>query len=297
MWYRLLALAVLLVGGLVGLMGAFGSPAAPPAPTLPLPPNLPDDAATQTLDRAVAAMAPERLGFVEMKLWQRVTLPNLKYEATGRYLMGSQRRFRLDLQTKQGGGQATRLAISDGATLWEARRSVSGDWSTVTRLDLAPLLAVLDGEGTAALLRAEILDGPRFGGIWPLLRNVRARMNWVMVEQVSHDSKPRLRLTGVWRADFAAFICESEAWPAGLPEQCRLELDALTLWPHRLEWWGPTVAGGADTLLAELEYRDPVVHTTLSPERCAKEFTFQPGNAAVENLTSAVKAEYAARLK
>ena len=296
MWYRLLPLVFLILAGLMGLTGAFHS-SSPPRPTRPLPANVPDAVAEQTLDRAIVALAPERIGYVETKLWQKVTLPDLTYEAHGRYLMGPQRRFRLELHMKHDGGEATRLAVSDGATLWEAERVGPGDWTAVTKLHLTPVIAALDGDGTPALLRAELLDGPRFGGVVPLLRNLRGRMNWVRVEKVNQPGKPRLRLTGVWTPDYAGYIRTEQGWPAGLPEQCQLDLDALTLWPDRIEWWGPATDGGADTLLAEVEFRDPVVYTTLTAERCAKEFTFQAGNAAVEDQTEAVKAEYGRRLK
>jgi hypothetical protein len=297
MWYRLLVFAFLTVTGLLGLMGAFVSPFSSGRPILALPPNVPDAAAEQTLDRAIVAMAPERIGYVETKLWQKVTLPNLAYEANGRYLSGPDRRFRLELRTKQDSGEATRLVVSDGATLWEAQRIGSGEWDTVTKLDLAPLLTALDGDGTAALLRAEFLDGPRFGGVAPLLRNLRGRMNWVHLEKINRAGKPQLRVTGVWAPDYAVYIRTEEGWPTGLPEQCRLDLDPLTLWPNRLEWWGPITTGGTDTLLAQLEFRDPVVHKTVSAERCTREFTFHPGTAHVDDRTAAVKAEYAARGK
>jgi hypothetical protein len=297
MWYRLLVFTVPIAAGLIGLMGALGFPSSPACTTLPLPPNVPDGAAQQTIDLAIAALAPERIGYVETKLWQKVTLPNLTYKATGRYIMGPERRFRLEMHTKQGDGEGTLLTVSDGATLWEANRVGSGEWDSVTRLDLAPVIDALDGEGTAALLRMEFLTSPRFAGIVPLLRDLRVRMNWVGIQSVNYAGKRRLRLTGVWTPDFATYIRLEQAWPAGLPEQCRLDLDPQTLWPNRLEWWGPATDGAADTLLAQIELRDPVVHSRLTAERCAKEFTFQPGDARVDDLTDSVKAGYKARLK
>ena len=296
MWYRLLVFAFLILAGLMGLTGAFHSSPAP-RPTRPLPPNVPDAAAEHTLDRAIAALAPERIGYIETKLWQKVTLPDLTYEAHGRYVMGPQRRFRLELHMKHDSGAATRLAVSDGAALWEAERIGPGDLTAVTKLDLIPVMAALEGKGTPALLRAELLDGPRFGGVVPLLRNLRGRMNWVNVEKVNQRGKQRLRLAGVWTPDYAGYIRTEQGWPAGLPEQCQLDLDALTLWPDRIEWWGPVTDGAADTLLAAVEFRDPVAYTTLTAERCTKEFTFEPGSAAIEDQTEAVKAEYERRLK
>ena len=298
MWYRLFPFAVLVGTGLVVLTGAFGLPTAPPQPTLPLPANISDAAAQQTLDRAIVAMAPERLGCVETQLWQKVMLPNLTYEANGRYLLGPGRRIRLELHTKQDNVATTRLAVSDGATLWEGQRVGGGDnWDRVTKLDLATVLATLDGEGKPALLRAQFFQEPRFEGVVPLLRDLHGRMNWVKEEKMERDGQPRLRLAAVWKADFAAAIRSTPTWPAGLPEQCRLELDAQTLWPYRLEWWGPAVAGAADTLLAQVEFRNPVVYPTLSPERCAKEFAFEPGRTPIEDQTAAVKKAYVERLK
>jgi hypothetical protein len=295
--YRLFPIVVLVLTGLVGLMGAFGLPISPPQPTLALPPNITDPAAEQTLNRTIVALAPERLGCVETQLWQKVTLPNLTYEANGRYLLGPQRRIRLELHTKQGTGVTTRLAVCDGATLWEGQRVGGGEWERVTKLDLATVLATLEGEGRRAQLRAQFFQEPRFEGVVPLLRDLLGRMNWVKEEKMERDGQPRLRLAGVWKADFAAAIRSAPTWPAGLPEQCRLELDALTLWPYRLEWWGPATAGAADTLLAQVEFRNPVVYPTLSPERCAKEFAFEPGKTHVEDQTAAVKKAYEEWLK
>ena len=295
MRYRLLALAVPALAGLAGLTGAlhpWSAPTAPSAATLPLPPNVPDPAAERTLDRAAAAMAPERVGCVETKLWQKVTLPGLSFEANGRYLMGPGRRFRLEMRTKQGAVEATRLAVSDGTTWWEARRVGSGAGEGVTKLDVARLLAALDGLGEPARLRAEFSQGPRFGGMAPLLRNLRERMSWVKIEDVGQGGKPRRRLTGVWKPDPAA----DGAWPAGLPRQCRLELDAATLWPARVEWWGPAADGAPNTLLAQVEFRDPVARPALTPQQCAREFTFDPGRAPVVDLTDSLKADYAARI-
>src|SRR5882757_3490455 len=109
MWYRLTLLVSLIISGLAGLTGAIHSPAFPSSATLPLPPNVPNAAAEQTLQRAIDAMTPERLGCLETRLWHKVTLPDLTYEAKGRYLMGPDRRFRLELQTQQGDTVFTQL--------------------------------------------------------------------------------------------------------------------------------------------------------------------------------------------
>jgi hypothetical protein len=302
MRYRLLALTGVVVSGMVALTGALESQPSQRPATLPLPCPVADPAAEQILDRAVAAMAPERLGCVETTLWQKVTLPGLTFEADGRYLMGSQRRFRLEMHTRQGGIEATRLAVSDGLTLWEAHhvgrgdRAAGGNWAGVTKLDIEQVVEILDGEGTPAALRSEFLHGPRFGGVEPLLRDVRGRLIWVSVESVGREGGARLRLAGVWPQKFVNYVTAERPWPPGLPQLCRLELDSQTLWPDRIEWWGPATEGAACTLLAEVEFRDPMIYATLPPDRCATEFAFDPGKSSVEDQTNAVIAEYAGRL-
>jgi hypothetical protein len=44
-----------------------------------------------------------------------------------------------------------------------------------------------------------------------------------------------------------------------------------------------------------LEFRDPVLNRPLSPERCAEEFAFHPGNTPVTDLTGSVTAALATR--
>jgi hypothetical protein len=87
-----------------------------------------------------------------------------------------------------------------------------------------------------------------------------------------------IQVSGSWPED-AAKLAELADWqrPRYPPRLCRISLDAKTLWPCRVEWWGGVKPGDASVPLLELEFRDAVLNRPLPPERCAREFTWSPG--------------------
>jgi hypothetical protein len=290
-WYRFLPLLAT-VAALVLLTGALKGPAgsSPPEPASAHP-RLADDLdgastddnAQATLDEAIAALAPARVQWLETAIWQKVRLPGLEYEAHGRYLLAPDRRFRLELTTQPGTKtEGTVLVVSDGATLWQARRAGGPDWQSATRQPLEDVAE--DGSaGDAPLPRDESLGGPTFPGARPLLRNLRSRLRWVRREVLPND---QVRLSGVWRVEaLAGQVPASGPWPVGLPRRCRLLLDARTSWPQRVEWWGPVTEGGANVLLVELELRSPQVNLPFSAERAAAMFSFRAGSVPITDRT------------
>ena len=64
--------------------------------------------------------------------------------------------------------------------------------------------------------------------------------------------------------------------PDNQPGECRLYLDAQTLWPCRIEWLG-RVPDRGDVLLVQMEFRDPVLGQPVHDEA----FHFDPGSAVV----------------
>jgi hypothetical protein len=297
MWpYRLL-LVLAAVAGLVLFVKARARPADPPGPSPPLAPTPADDPrAREALARALEALADDRVQWLEAGIWQRVELPGLAYEADGRYLMAPGHRFRLEVRTHVDGGQGALLLVCDGSTLWQATGAGAGGWETVTRLGLQDVFAALNGPAGSPRLRTEFLQGPTFTGVAPLLRNLSHRLAWVRHDTARRGGAEWLELTGVWPADVAAALAPPDRpWPVGLPRQCRVCLDARTFWPHRIEWRGPCGGRGEDALLAQTEFRTPVFNRPLPPERCAREFTFQPGSAHVTDQTGTVTASLAAR--
>jgi hypothetical protein len=283
-------LAFLVLGGAVLGAAAFGLPViplslapAPPGPALPPPPALPaapaaraDDTATATLDRALAARE-DAAEWLEAEVWQRVRLPGYAYEADGYYLKAPDGRYRLQMRTHADDHPGGLLLVCDGGEPFQAVRVGAGPWQSDSprHQDEKPAVA----EGLAALVGKKKKAEPppaaasAPSGVAPLLRRLRERMVWARQEVTRHEGAEVIVLVGVWPADVAESQAPAGApWPDCTPRQCRLTLDAQTLWPRRVEWGGPVTPGGGDVLLAEMEFRHPVFNRPLPADRCAREF-------------------------
>jgi hypothetical protein len=276
-WYRFLLLPVFGVSALF-LSGALGRNVAGPGPSsLPPPPE--DPAATRLLTRAVERLKPERMPWVEAAIWQQMDCADLSYQASGRYLAGPDNRMRLDLTVRLGQSQGEMHVVSDGTTLTQSSQ-VGGGQRTVKRTNICQ--GVPAGGDAGALSPAG--DGPMgqpcFAGLAPLLQGLRSRMQVTGQEALTWNNREVIRLTLYWSPAAAQGLAPAgKPWPAYLPRKCLLYLDAASLWPYRLEWWGPNHLQGRDQLVFQMEFRDPVLNQPLSPERCAREFTFDPGPA------------------
>jgi hypothetical protein len=282
---RYLLLPALVVPTLL-LAGALNHPVAPPAAAAAPPPSAAADvAATQALERAIVQLSPERLAWMEATVWQQLACDDFTYQAEGRYLAGPDHRLRLNLKVFLGRVRSEIQVVSDGSTLWQSSR-VEGGQPVVSRVELEKVLQALYRPVVRPQVRDEFLQNQCFAGLGPLLQGLRKRMVADRAEAVTWKGKAVTRLTLHWSAEQAAVLATpGEAWPAYLPRKCRLYLDAASLWPLRLEWWGPTSRQVEDTLVLQMEFRDPVLNKPLSKEECAREFSFQPGPGQVADNT------------
>jgi hypothetical protein len=257
------------------LTGAVVQPAAPSAPLdYPAPPAGAADAATlRVLDQAVALLAPERVAWLAMTVWQRVDCDDdLSYEAEGRYLAAPEQRRSLRVQVSVGRTRGHVQAVSDGRRLWQTSRIGDGP-PTVTVVDLPAGSSTL---ATAAAGQA-FLQGRGLAGAWGLLSAIRQQLRQPRGEKVRWCGREVVRITGEWPTDGARLASLPEDVPLTLvPRRCRVYLDSRTLWPCRVEWWGQEADSGADVLLSQIEFRAPVINRPLSPEACVREFTVTP---------------------
>jgi hypothetical protein len=268
---RLLLVPVLACSSVL-LTGGLNQKAAPSAPS-PLPTGIePLDLAGKpgggpALQAAAEAFAPERVPWMQMTLWQRVRCEDCCYEAQGHYLAAPGNRLRLDLHVQVGQTKGELQIISSGSGLSCASR---------VDPDAAPAVTHVDFEQKPDQPRQDperILQEHGCPAVAPLLRMVCACLQdpcWKLGRWNGHEV---VELAGVWRS--------AQTSPAGMPNleqaaqlrHCRVYLDARTLWPYRLEWWGPAPGQGRALPLVEVEYRDPVLNQALSAEVCAREFT------------------------
>jgi len=298
-WFRyllpplFLCPAVLLTGALGRHAGHSPAPGRPPT----LATSVADPAAAQVLDRAIESLKPERIGWTEAQLWQKVVGEDISYQAEGRYLTGPDHHVHLCLTVHLGSTRGTLQVISDGTTLWEETQ-IDGKDRVVTQTELAAVCEALAQSTVPSQVRTECFQELCISGLAPWLQSVRRQMTVTHQEMVSWNMHDVIRLTLVWNArTAAALVPPGEPWPAYLPRKCLLYLDAETYWPYRLEWWGPGRVPGRDIQVYQMEFREPVFNPSLSRERCAREFTPEHIPGEVPDRTEAYTDEVEARVK
>jgi hypothetical protein len=247
-------------------------PSSPPPPKESAPAAKPDPAASKLLDQAIEKTDPKQMGWLKTTLWQQLDVQGLTFEAQGTYLLGPNRQMRLDLKLQVGGAEGSLLQVSDGKTLWDVTR-IGTQPATVAKVDLTKVLDVL-GSPNLLEMREQFFQGQSFAGVQPLLNALRGQMVFTQKQDGSWRGKPVYMLTGSWKEARG----DIKNWPDALPRHSRLYLDRETLWPHRLEWWGPAGGRKEDVLLMQVEFRDP----EHPPKLPAKEFVFDPGPLGVE---------------
>lgn len=220
---------------------------ADPVGPVPLPQSLvrQEPRAQQLLVAALARLVPEQTPWLETRLWQRTRCGLLGYEAQGYFRAGPGQRRQLFLEVRTERARDHLLLVCDGQRLlvWRglggARRllwqgSLSGEEPTAA----ADVLQRQGAEGPAGLLR-------RIGQCW--LQPRCHRLCW--------GNREVFCLSGHWPARRGPDAAGSEPqvrW-------CRVYLEARTLWPCRIEWWGGAT-GQADQLLSEVEFFSPVLY-------------------------------------
>jgi hypothetical protein len=289
-FFHYLPMMAAVAAGIALLAGAGqrrDTPNTPTCPFTPPPPAVADRAASQTLDAALAALEKRRNAWLETTVRQKVRLPDLEYDAEGRFQAAPNNRFRLELQTRSGPTKETLLTVGDGTNVWRASRVDDGAWTEVHR---AGMKQVPDDLAAGPQTRDALFHGSVFRGPEPLLHNLRRSMVWVKRAPVMQAGTQILELTGVWPETLSAALAPNgKSWPQGMPDRCRLLLRADTLWPRRIEWWGPTTSGTGLVRLVQMELRDPVLNHALSARECARVFTFNPGKAPVSHEITTVK--------
>ena len=300
----LVACSALLLTGSIG--PGRPSPGPPPAPAAAPPARLsqpappadvaPDPAAGAALDRALALLAPDRLRWLEVTLWQRITIADLSCEAEGRYLAAPGGRFRIDLKTHHGNCTGALQVINDGTTLWEATKIGPGNWGEYKRYRVEAVRQELDDPATAPAVRDEFVRDQNCAGVLALLPALRERMTWFRLERVRRDGRLLVKLSAAWKpAEAEALVPAGTPWPDDLPRQVRLYLDPESSWPHRLEWWGPDPGRPDDSLLIQMEFRDPVLNRPLSEDRFGREFRPDVDPGRFPEVTAATTARIRAR--
>jgi hypothetical protein len=282
---RILSLALPIVAALV-LVAAQAQQTTPPtsAPATPPPPlgepPVANDDATRALDDAIADLDRQKLLWIDTTLWQQFDLHGLSFQARGRYVVGPEQRLHLDLELDMAGNTGSLQVFCDGVAHVETIQIGQAERLVRSKLDLTKLKPYLEGDNPPQL-RDEFFQAHLFQGIVPLMRSLRHHLVCTSIEKSAWNGKNVTVVTGTWSLDTQKHIAGDPPtpWPAYVPRQCRIFLDAASHWPHRLEWRGPAPHQADDSLLVQMEFRDPKLNRPPAPEHCAALFTFDPSTA------------------
>jgi hypothetical protein len=272
-----LVLAVVLAGALAQQPG--GGPPVPPKRQAGKPLKS-DPAADQALGRALERVDPKHFDWLKTTLWQQLDVQGLTFQAEGTYLVGKSGEVHLDLRLHAGSAGGSLEVRSNGKTVWEVTR-IGSQPPSVTKTELGKALNLLAAPNLAQK-REEFLQSQSFvGGLVPLLTALKKQVAFTERQDARWGSRAVILLTGTWMNP--GF--EEKDWPESMPRRCRLYLDAETYWPLRIEWWGPAGGRSDDTLLMQLEFRNPEYPDTKDVDR--KQFTlnareFVDGTASCE---------------
>jgi hypothetical protein len=262
-----LAAAVLVLGGALGQRPVSGRQLPPP-----VSPADADPAALALLDRAIDAVSPDRVAWLEATVWQQARCDDFTYQACGRLLTAPGDRSRYDMNVRVGHTQGELRVICDGKTLGQTIR-VGDDPATIVQWDLP---AANDGNTTSAQVaqaRLQLLQEHGFAGLAPLLRSLRQGLHNAHCQQQTWKGNEVYVISGVWPADTAGCAAMPDLpKPRFQPRLCAIYLDAQTLWLHRLEWWGSEKPNQPNGLLVQTEFRNPAINHPLPPQQCGLEF-------------------------
>jgi hypothetical protein len=260
-----LACSSFLVTGALSRPGAApalcGAHDAPPEKGLPC--------AADLLAEAAAALAPDRLPWLETAVWQQVQGEDGQYVARGRFWTAPGRRQRLELTVRVGKTEGMLLSVSDGRNLHQVTRVGQGD-PVVSQQDLPPERSPGDVADHNPLL-----GDLGAGGLDRLLVGIRLRLTAPKVRRASWKGQAVFRVQGGWQTDPPRpGELPPGVRPTAPPRTCVVLLDARTLWPHRVAW-----AGDSERDTWQVEFRDPLPNQPLTPAQGARLFAVPaPGN-------------------
>lgn len=282
MWRFRICLLTLLCAGTIGvLFTPAGQPSQPPsAAPKPLPEPKADWSATRAFDDALKVLESKSQVFVETTLWQQMEMQGFMLQSQGTYIVGPDQHLRMDLSVNVGDTVGRMEVVCDGTTYWQALQVGDKDPKLIQKIDWKRVQEALRKPDVPPLVRDEFLQLRSFNGVAPLLQGLKQNMTFTKRELVRWNDRDVIKLTADWTNDSVKKMLgtiEMPNWPPFLPRECRIFFDEKNSWPYRLEWWGPTPPLSKDTLMLQMEFRNPR-HFSMTPERAAKVFRFDAGN-------------------
>lgn len=200
--------------------------------------------------------------WLKATIWQQAHHAGDGFESEARLTLGPDHCARMEVLLRTAAGSCELLTICDGKVFAEITR-FPGDEPKVTSSFLPGPEAIQQRDN---ILRKHGCAGPL-----PLLTELGSMASAWRVESGVWRQQRVLRLEAAIEPKFNKAGVQTPQ-PARMT---RLYCDAATLSPLRLEWYADDKSQ-VPRLLLEMEYRQLELDRPLTPEECARAFTYKP---------------------
>jgi hypothetical protein len=280
MFKKLFFLLPVTLGSSLLLTGAWRGPLPPPTPppaprflaqNVPVNPDLIGEEATgmQLLDQAIAHLSPGRVTWLHTQVWQKMSDAQIDFEAEGTLDLAPGQSARLDLTVRTQGVTGRLLTVSDGHALAQVRQ-MGGASPQVDSVLLPIVTPWLDGNSPQ---RLKFLDDKGCGGPAAILAGLRRHVAQFRLQTGKLQGKDAIQFQGELTGEVKSTALQTNTPPRSVV----LFLDAQTLWPHRVEWWGQDPRLGMRAIV-EIEFRQPVLNREVPLQQCAQLFSYHPAD-------------------
>jgi hypothetical protein len=262
---RMLLLTSAVFGGLVFLAGAWPGPisSVPQNPhpgfvphSFPLDPDIIGSGvgASELLKLALDKLDWNQVIWLHTKIRQTMSDPESGFVAEGFLQRGPNQCAHLELAINTNGGSGRLLVVSDGETV----ACVSEAPNTKATATAHSFPSTGDISNRNEFLRALNCGGPIVS-----LKEIHTQLrNGKLQTGLLHERKV-IQVAGTFDPG------ENRA------STCQVYLDAQTLWPCQIEWWGCDASNRLVPIM-RIEYANPAINTALSLEECERLFSYQP---------------------
>lgn len=245
------------------------------AEPVPLPAHWQGGTGAEILKQATDKCSADQIAWLDMTFHQRVRLDNLDFEMEGRFLAAPDQRSRFELKLMRGSQVSRRVVIVNGQSLIEVV-DLPGNDRQINSVDLPKVQKPGDDPAAVAQARMELLQTKTFTGMPALLHSLQLGLTQMQCRGVKVHGREFLEIRGKWVSSKSASAqVPKELRLQATPRECRIYLDASSLWVCCVEWWGGVAADRPPQLLVQTIYDTPRLNQPLTAEQMVQAMTAQ----------------------
>ena len=223
--------------------------------------------ATRLLEKALEKLGEPRTAWMKTKIRQTISDADSNFVAAGFLQRGPNHCARLEMNV---GKQGRLRVVSDGEVVAQVR-NIPGKAPDVV-VERFPA-ASADSADHISAAKEKYLCGKSCGGPAALLQQLHKHLHNAKLQTGLLQGKAVIQVKGEIDSG-ATPMCAATTIPV---RYAYIYLDAKSLWPHRLEWWGRDKTNALRSVLT-LEFLEPQIDQELSVETCMRMFSYEPND-------------------